>query len=146
MLSWVKPEHFDIKRIYVNELKSAVSSLIKIDEAKSIYEKLQCVCYAHNTINNTIKFSKGYDTGAGVEEISPLFHFVIIKARPKRFFSNINYIKAFLSPVKYKCIDGFLLSQMEFAAEFILKITCEDLKMTEEEFNNNCMQMKEKLN
>ena len=45
--------------------------------------------------------------------------------------------------MNYKGIDGFLLSQMEFAAEFILKITHEDLKVTKEEFDSNCQKMRE---
>ena len=110
----------------------------KIDSGKSVYDKLNYIAAAHNTINNTIKFSSGKKEDAGAEELSPIFQYIIIKAKPKRFFSNINYIKAFLNPNKCKGMHGFLLSQMEFAASFITQIDYKKLKISEEEFNKNC--------
>ena len=137
-LSWIKPAHLDIKKLYVNELKSAILFVRKIDSGKSVYDKLNYIAAAHNTINNTIKFSSGKKEDAGAEELSPIFQYIIIKAKPKRFFSNINYIKAFLNPNKCKGMHGFLLSQMEFAASFITQIDYKKLKISEEEFNKNC--------
>ena len=136
-LSWIKPEQLDIKKIYVNELKYAEKCVSKIDSGKSVYEKLKYIADAHNTINNTIKFSTGQNSNAGADDLSPIFQYIIIKARPKRFFSNINYIKCFLGPNQVKGINGFLLGQMEFAAEFIMRIDCNKVKLNPEEFENN---------
>ena len=137
-LSWITPAHLDIKKIYVNELKYAIDFVRKIDEGKSVYDKLIYIASAHNTINNTIKFSSGKDTDAGAEELSPIFQYIIIKAKPKRFYSNINYIKAFLHPSKLKGMHGFLLSQMEFSATFITQIDYKKLKISQEEFEKKC--------
>ncbi len=136
-LSWIKPEQLDIKKVYVNELKYAEECVSKIDTGKSVYEKLKYIADAHNTINNTIKFSTGKSSDAGADDLSPIFQYIIIKARPKRFFSNINYIKCFLGPNQVKGINGFLLGQMEFAAEFIMRIDCNKVKLNQEEFDNN---------
>ena len=119
-LSWIKPEQLDIKKIYINELKFA--------------EKYMD---AHNTINNTIKFSTGKINDAGADDLSPIFQYIIIQARPKRFFSNINYIKCFLGPNQLKGIYCYLLSQMEFVPEFIMRIDCVKLKISEEDFEDN---------
>ena len=119
------------------ELKYAEECVSKIDTGKSVYEKLKYIADAHNTINNTIKFSTGKSSDAGADDLSPIFQYIIIKARPKRFFSNINYIKCFLGPNQVKGINGFLLGQMEFAAEFIMRIDCNKVKLNQEEFDNN---------
>ena len=89
-------------------------------------------------INNTIKFSSGKGDDAGAEELSPIFQYIIIKAKPTRFYSNINYIKAFLDPSKLKGMHGFLLSQMEFAASFIVQIDYNKLRIPKEQFDEKC--------
>ena len=138
MLSWITPAHLEIKKLYVNELKTAIDFVRKINEGKSVYDKLQFIASAHNTINNTIKFSSGKGDDAGAEELSPIFQYIIIKAKPTRFYSNINYIKAFLDPSKLKGMHGFLLSQMEFAASFIVQIDYNKLRIPKEQFDEKC--------
>lgn len=143
-LSWIKPIHLEIKKIYESELKYAQECIRQIDDGKSPYAKLECIANAHNTINNTIKFSSGKDSEAGAEELSPIFQYITIKAHPKRFISNINYIKSFLNPNKGKGMYGFLLSQMEFSASFINNITHENLKITKEEYDKLMQETEEK--
>ena len=135
-LSWITPDKLDVKKIYVNELKFAEKCISKIDEGKTVFDKLKSIAEAHNTINITIKFSTGKNDDTGADDLSPIFQYIIIKAKPKRFFSNIYYIKCFLGNSQ-KGINGFLLTQMEFAAQYILKIDYVKLKMSKEEFENN---------
>ena len=116
-----------------------------IDTAKSVNDKLNCISNAHNTMNNTIKFSSGENQDAGQDELTPIFQYIIIKAQPKRMISNINYIKCFLDDKNLISKKGFLLSQMELATNFILNITHKQLKISEEEFEKNnakCMRKK----
>ena len=144
-LSWVTPEHLDIKKLYINQLSNAVAWIKKIDTAKSVNDKLNCISNAHNTMNNTIKFSSGENQDAGQDELTPIFQYIIIKAQPKRMISNINYIKCFLDDKNLISKKGFLLSQMELATNFILNITHKQLKISEEEFEKNnakCMRKK----
>ena len=137
MLSWVTPENLDIKKLYINQLSNAVAWIKKIDVAKSIKDKLFCISSAYNTMNNTIKFSSGNSEEPGQDELTPIFQYIIIKARPKRMISNINYIKSFLDEKEFNGRNGFLLTQMESATDFILNITYKQLKVTEEEFEKN---------
>ena len=58
-LSWITPEKFNIKKIYINQLSNAVMWIKKIDAVKSVNDKLFCLNNAYNTMNNTIKFSTG---------------------------------------------------------------------------------------
>ena len=135
-LSWIKPEMLEIKKIYINELKFAEECISKIDEGKTVYDKLKSIADAHNAINTTIKFSTGKNTDAGADDLSPIFQYIIIKAKPKRFFSNIYYIKCFLGKNQITGINGFLLSQMEFAGEFINKIDHVKLKMSKNDYDD----------
>ena len=125
-LEQIKPSELGIKETYINDLDIAIKCIQKIDNGKSVYEKLKCIASAYNTINNTIKFASGKDADGGAEDLSPIFQYIIIKAQPRRFFSNIYYLKTFLNPSKYKGMSGFLLSQLEFAAEFITKFKKEE--------------------
>ena len=145
-LYWITPEHLDIKKIYINQLSNAVIWIKKIDQAKSIRDKLYCISNAYNTMNNTIKFSSGKNDNAGQDELTPIFQYIIIKAQPQRIFSNINYIKCFLDDSGLTGELGFLLTQMESATCFIMDLDYEHLKITKEEFDKNIKEAEEKIN
>ncbi len=134
-LSWIKPEHLDIKKIYINELKFTENYIVKMEEKKSIYEKLNCISEAYDIINNTIKFCSGKNEDAGADDLAPIFQYIIIKARPRRFFSNIYYIKCFMRNEQNRGMYGFFLSQLEFSAEFVNNINHVKVKMSKEEFD-----------
>ena len=145
-LFWITPDHLDIKKLYINQLNNAIIWIKKMDDAKSIRDKLFCISNAYNTMNNTIKFSSGKNENAGQDELTPIFQYIIIKAQPQRIFSNINYIKCFLNDAGLTGELGFLLTQMESATCFIMDIDYQHLKITEEEFNQKFKEAEEKLN
>ncbi len=135
-LSWITPENLDIKKIFVNELKSAENLISQMDSKKTCYEKLNLISEVYNTINNTIKFSTGKrNEDAGADDLAPIFQYIIIKSKPKKFYSNIFFIKCFIRSEKLKGIYGFLLTQLEFAAQFIINIDNNKVKLSEIEFN-----------
>ena len=144
-LKWMLPEHLDIKKLYMNQLTNAVLWIKKLDEAKSIKEKLICIGNVYNTMNNIIKFSSGKDDNSGQDELTPIFQYLIIKAQPKRFFSNINYIKCFLHISDLTGQFGFLFTQMDSSASFIMNLDYTKLKITEEEYNKNMREAEEKI-
>ena len=144
-LSWITPENLDIKKIFVNELKSAQILIREMNEKRTCYEKLNCISEIYNTINNTIKFSTGTNEDAGADDLAPIFQYIIIKSKPERFFSNINFIKCFIRPIKKRGIYGFLLTQLEFAAQFINNIDHTKVKLSEEEFKKKMEKSSEKV-
>jgi hypothetical protein len=143
-LEWVTPEQLDIKNIYINQLTFAISSIRKIDEARSVLDKLELIINAHTSINNIIKFSLGKEDDSGQDEMAPIFQYVILKAHPKRMYSNINFIKCFLGDRNLTDSKGFLLSQIESAASFINNLNYEYLKITKEEFDSKYDEAKRK--
>jgi hypothetical protein len=134
-LEWIQPENLDIKKLYVNQLKFAEKYLNKMNDAKSIFDKLDCIQNAYVIMNNTVKFISGKNENAGQDEFTPLFQYILIKSQPERLCTNINYIKCFLSDADLMSQNGFYLTQMESARTFLLNIKGKDLKMGENEFN-----------
>ena len=135
-LDWIEPEQLEIKKIYINQLGYAELCIKKMTEAKSVFDKLDCIKDAHTNMNNTIKFSSGKNDDAGQDELTPIFQYLVIKAHPKRIYSDIHYIKTFLGDTSLRGQEGFLVTQMESATSFIMQIDNERLKMTKEEYDN----------
>ena len=134
-LEWVTPEQLEIKKVYFNQLGFAISCIRKIDEARSVFDKINLIINAHTSINNTIKFSSGKDDDSGQDEMIPIFHYIILKAHPRRMLSNINYIKCFFADSNLTGSNGFLLSQIESSTTYINNINYEQLKIPKEEFD-----------
>ena len=143
-LDWIEPEQLEIKKIYINQLGYAELCIKKMTEAKSVFDKLDCIKDAHTNMNNTIKFSSGKNDDAGQDELTPIFQYLVIKAHPKRIYSDIHYIKTFLGDTSLRGQEGFLVTQMESATSFIMQIDNEQLKMTKEEYDNKINDAKKK--
>ena len=107
-----------------------------MENAHSVYDKLDCIQNAFVTMNNTVKFISGKNEDAGQDELTPLFQYILIKAQPTHFITNINYIKCLLSESDLIGPRGFYVSQMESASSFILNINHEQLRMSQEEFDS----------
>ena len=144
-LEWVTPEQLEIKKVYFNQLGFAISCIRKIDEARSVLDKINLIINAHTSINNTIKFSSGKDDDSGQDEMTPIFQYIILKAHPRRMISNINYIKCFLGD-NLSDSKGFLLSQIESATSYINNINYEQLKIPKEEFERRYNDANRKFN
>ena len=145
-LDWVTPEQLDVKKIYTNQLGFAISSIRQIDEARSVSDKLQLIIKAHNSINNTIKFSLGKEDDSGQDEMTPIFQYILLKAHPKRMHSNINFIKCFFGETNLTDSKGFLLSQIESASSYINNLDYKQLKITKEEFDEKYENARRKYN
>ena len=54
---FVTQKQLEIKKVYFNQLGFAISCIRKMDEARSVFDKINLIINAHTSINNTIKFS-----------------------------------------------------------------------------------------
>ena len=133
-LEFLTPEHLEIKKLYVNQLKFAEKYMQRMTESKSVFDKLDCIQNAYVAMNNTVKFISGKNEDAGQDELTPLFQYVLIKSKPERLISDINYIKSFLSEADQIGPKGFYVSQMESASSFISDLDHKQLNMSKEEF------------
>jgi hypothetical protein len=145
-LEWIKPEHLEIKKLYVNQLKFAEKYIKQIDKAHSVFDKIDCINNAYVTMNNTVKFISGRNEEAGQDELTPLFQYILIKSQPEYLFTNINYIKSLLSDADLLGPKGFYVSQMESASSFIFEINYSNLKIDKNEYFSKTNEATEKYN
>ena len=143
-LSWILPKHFDIKKLYTNQLRFAIANIRKMEKAKSVFEKIKCIENIFANINNSIKFSTGKNITPGQEEVTPVLHLTVIKAQPIRFISQLNYIKCFRDLSKGGK-TAFMLTQLEGVATFIMNLDHTKLKISKEEFDKNINEAKKKI-
>ena len=141
-LGWITPSMLDIKKISIEQLYFTQLCFKNLDSGKSVNDKLDSIREAHASLNNAIKFSNGNESDAGQDEITPIFQYILIKAKPKRIFSNIYYIKAFLDDSELSGSKGFLVTQIESATSYIENINHESLKMTKKEFDEKIEEWK----
>jgi hypothetical protein len=138
-LQWISPNNLEINPEYVNYIiwDLAKDRLADIDNEFSPKDKIKCIEDSFNILYRSLSFTTGKEEKPGVDDIIPIFIFVLIKSRIKRIYSNINYIKSFTIPGKLLANYGFYLTQFEMAREFILNIDHRVLKVSEEEYNNH---------
>lgn len=136
-LAWIQPAHLEINQKFVNERLWSIGilSLQKMDYEKSPKDKLNCVQNTYKILNNCIIFCSGKTEGAGVDDIIPILIYIIIKSKPKKIFTNLQYCKSLIPQNKLLTSYGFLITQIDAATEFIMRISKDVLKITEEEFN-----------
>ena len=145
-LDWILPKHLEIEKYYIEQLGMAELCIKKFDTSSSIYDKLGYIKDAFTHINNNIKYSEGKNEEAGQDEMIPIFHYILIKAQPKRMRTNINYINCFLSEEKFNGQFGYFVSQIESSFSFIMNINYNHLNMSKEEFENNYDNAKKRHN
>ena len=141
-LYWLTPNMLDIKNISINQLDYSIKCIQKLEDVKSVNDKLNYIREAHAALNNVIKFSNGSDSDAGQDEITPLFQYIIIKAQPKTIYTNIYYIKTLLDESELSGSKGFLITQMESAISYIDKLEPNSLKIKQNEIIGQNNEMK----
>lgn len=118
---WVKPEHLDIIPSNRNEAmwKFAIAALQNIDVYRSPAEKLNCFVQCMSIIVNVLSLMSNTGSGVGTDDSLPLIIYIVLKAKPKRFYSNLNYILKYRHQSKMIGLKGFVFQQFQSAASFI---------------------------
>ena len=145
-LDWILPKHLEIEKYYIEQLGMAEVCLKKFDIARSLFDKLGYIKDAFTSINNNIKYSEGKTEEAGQDEMMPIFQYILIKAKPKRMRTNINYINCFINEDQLNGQFGYFISQIESSYSFIMNINHIVLKMSKEEFEHNYENAKKRFN
>ena len=136
-LQWIRPEHLNIKNINILHLNNAISLIKRFEFYKAIKDKLLCINKIYIDMMNAIKFDQGINNETKMDELKPLFLYIIIKAQPQRMISNLNYIKCFTDDIEIDEKISYLLTLLESSKEFVLNISNKLLNITKEEFDKN---------
>ena len=78
------------------------------------------------------------------EAQTPIFHYIIVKAHPKRLISNINYLNCFTDGRDLPDINFFIKKCLE-SVEFVYGINPSSLKMSSKEFIEKCNDSNQRL-
>ena len=82
--------------IFDNTLPDILNEFTQIKKNKSPYKKLNNIKKIMEYIESLIKFNEGIDKEIGAEDITPVLHYIFIKAQPDKIYTDIEYIKLFL--------------------------------------------------
>lgn len=144
-LDWIKPEHLDIVPANRNEdmWKLAIEAMESMETYRAPAEKLNCLLDCMSIIVNVLTL---VSAGAGVstDDSLPIIIYVVIKAKPKRLYSNLNYISKFRHSSKMIGLKGFVFQQFQSAAAFAQNADYTCLSISKEEYEANVESSRQK--
>ena len=105
-----------------------------MDKQISPANKIKSFGKAFAILQNSITFCTGKDE-LGVDDSIQVLLYVLLKAKPKKIWSNFNYSRLFIDPELSKKQFGLLLTQMEMVITIIENMKYTDLiGISEEQF------------
>ena len=127
-LNWIKPKNLIKDQKVVNETlwKTAMDYINQMDKEKTPANKIKSFAKAYAILQNSITFCTGKDD-LGVDDSIQVLIYVMIKACPKKIWSNFNYARIFIDPELSKKQFGLLLTQMEMIITIIENMKSSDL-------------------
>ena len=112
-----------------NFLPIIIQYINEIETARTPKKKLELITQIKRVINDTYIFNNGKPI-MEVDEYLPSFAFALIKAKPKKAISNLNFIKVFFDSSKEQSVTFF-----ESAIQFVSNLNYDQLKdISKEEF------------
>ena len=108
-----------------------------MDNEKTPSSKIKCFNKAFAILQNSITFCTGKDE-LGVDDSLQVLIYVLIKAQPKKIWTNFNYARLYIDPELSKKRFGLLLTQLEMVITVIKDLKYTDLiGVTEEQFGKD---------
>ena len=134
---WVKPEHLDIIPAHRNEAMwiFAIEALKNIDTYRAPADKLNCFVNCMSIIVNVLSLMSTGSGGVGTDDSLPIIIYIVLKAKLKRLYSNLNYISKFRHQSKMIGLKGFVFQQFQSAASFIENLDNSYLTISIDEYN-----------
>ena len=112
-----------------NFLPIIIKYIDEIETARTPKKKLELISQIKRVINDTYIFNNGKPI-MEVDDYLPSFSFALIKAKPKKAVSNLNFIKVFFDSSKEQSVTFF-----ESAIQFVSNLNYDQLKdISKEEF------------
>ena len=130
-LNKITPADLGIKDKYINkDIYENIIYLMKtkynINNYKTPMKKLKCVEDIYKILNKSITVITNKTSRYSVDDIFPIFAYLLIKIKPENLYSNLNYIKLFFRKKNLIKSSGFSLTQLEMAIQYIKNIEIND--------------------
>ena len=134
--SWIEPQMLvDKKYTYDSLLPDILNEYKQLHNVKNPFKKIKSLRKIMDLISNLIKFNEN-KTEIGSDDVTPVLMYTFIKAHPERINSDLEFIKIFLPPTKGQA--DFDINQLEGAYNYVLSLSAERFKLTQEEYDNKC--------
>ena len=145
---WVKPEHLDIIPANRNEAmwKFAIEALRSIENYRAPADKLNGFVDCMSIIVNVLSLMSSGSGGVGTDDSLPIVIYVVLKAKPQRLYSNLNYISKFRHQSKMIGLKGFVFQQFQSAASFIEYLDRTSLTVDGQDYDAMVRMSREKFN
>lgn len=90
-IEWIIPEQLSIVyNIQTDSLwKIAASTLNEIDNFKTPAEKMECIVNCWEIMNHILRLTSDNNQPANADTVAPLIQYIILKAAPRRLYSNM---------------------------------------------------------
>lgn len=129
------PCHLELpeSRVTLDTLRAAAARLAQWNSTKAPAAKLRCVLDFIKAITAMLNETAKEPDGADV--LLPTTILALLQLNPgSHLKSNLDYIRLFRSAERFDGQDEYYLTQLESAAEFILKLGPADLKISQEDY------------
>ena len=133
-LSWIEPKNVFKKKKYLihdDFFKDIIEYMKRIDIERAPKRKVDACNILVNYVENIIFFNEG-NKNTGADELTPFLLYAVIKAKPIKMKTNLEYMKTFygMNSKNINTIDGIITQ--------LLTNTYQLLNVTDEEIKNNC--------
>ena len=139
-LSWIEPKHLDIDKnvlISGNLLNDVLKYFKLIDKEKSPNKKFKNLKEINKLINILFEFNYKDKNYIGIDDIFPVFDYVLIKSKPLRIYSNAKFMELYLRG-NNNTLEELYISILLSACELTTRMTYSYLRITQEEYLKKC--------
>ena len=137
-LSWTEPKNYiDGNKNYIFDsfLPEVISNFLKIEKEKSPRIKLIYVKKVFICVSQVQDFNGADGSKAGADDIANILPYAFIKSILNMAYTNLQYLQFF---VKKGSLEDQWLTQLNVACGFVLNANYKNLRVTKEEFEENC--------
>ena len=118
------PNDFGIKKKYINEeiwdnIINLMKSKYNINNFKTPMDKIKCVENIYKILNKSLIVITSKNNDYSVDDLFPIFVYLLIQAKPQFLITNLNYIKLLIRKKNLIKNSGFSLTQFEMAIQYI---------------------------
>jgi hypothetical protein len=89
-------------------------------------KKIECIENIYNILNKSIIVITNKINRYSVDDIFPIFVYLIIKSKPEYYVSNLNFIRLLIRKKNLIKSSGFALIQLEMSIQYLQNIEIDE--------------------
>ena len=123
----VVPKKIGINEKYINEyiwqnIIYLINTKYDFNNYKTPMKKIKCFENIYNIIDKSINVITNKKSQYSVDDIFPIFVYLLIQTKPENLVTNLNFIKLLINKKNLIKSSGFALTQLEMAVQYLQNI------------------------